>query len=624
MKIRNLRIQRYKSLSDYQMNDIGNLVVLIGQNCSGKSNLLEALDLFFRGLGLSEGEETKLSRYHWYRMDASSPIEFELELELSEKDFEELFGTGFADRFPDKTPRLHIHRTIDNKSRWRTKEVGIGAVTLVRDDKAQSMESLMSDLNVVLPFVEVIALESIMGENMTPKFYGILASNNVAYPLDDRLAKLVKAGKVISLVEEPDKSGIASMFDNQPKQISDAPLSIENLGIPHPVRFLEKLQSYAKNLLLVMVPAVRNPLSFDRTPAIEDEIVDEAIDYFESTETEQVDFWHDFNEAFGSGVDGKLVPIKRKMFFEEGRRRYPFHYVGGGYQSWCLIAWQLVDQDAILLMEEPESSLHPQLAKTIFHSIRTYSESNQIFLTTHSTVFLDQCDFDEIWHLMRSDGVTKPVRIQDIDNLREMALLLGVRPSDVLMSNSILFVEGPADRIVIHAWAKLLRVPLEPPNVSVIAMGGIGKGRFHLGVWTEVALGAEVPMFMLLDGDSHAKKAAKKLKRRQKDKKRLIESDRVYNLERNDIEDYYPAHMFVETLTNRYSLNEEEKKKLSKAVDSESRVDPIRKVLWELRKVDEDTWKIAAAEYMAKNMQPEQLDEEICNLIHRIDDLFGR
>lgn len=624
MKIRNLRIQRYKSLSDYQMNDIGNLVVLIGQNCSGKSNLLEALDLFFRGLGLSEGEETKLSRYHWYRMDDSSPIEFELELELSEEDFEELFGTGFADRFPDKTPRLHIHRTIDNKSRWRTKEVRIGAVTLVRDDKAQSMESLMSDLKVVLPFVEVIAVEIQGRENEAPMLYGILASAEMAYPLDDRLAKLVKAGAVLSSVEELDKSEIASMFEDEPKQISDAPLSMENLGIPDPVRLLEKLQSYAKNLLLVMVSPERNPLSYDRTPAIDEETVDKAIDCFEATEIEQVDFWHDFNETFGSGVKGKLVPIKRKMFFEEGRRRCPFHYEGGGYQSWYLIAWQLVDQDAILLMEEPESSLHPQLVKTIFHSIRKYSEANQIFLTTHSTVFLDQCDFDEIWHLMRSNGVTKPVRIQDIDNLREMALLLGIRPSDVLMSNSILFVEGPTDRIVFLAWAKLLRVRLEPPNVSVIAMGGIGKGRFHLGVWTEAALGAKVPMFMLLDGDSHAKEAAKKLKRRQKDKKRLIEPDRVYNLERNEIEDYYPADMLVETLTNRYSLDAEEKEKLSKAVASESRVDSIQKVLWKLRKVDEETWKIAAAEYMAKNMQLEQLDVEIGNLIHRIDDLFGR
>lgn len=49
MKIKNLKIEGYKNL-DLELIHNADIIALIGNNGSGKSNLLEALSLIFRSL----------------------------------------------------------------------------------------------------------------------------------------------------------------------------------------------------------------------------------------------------------------------------------------------------------------------------------------------------------------------------------------------------------------------------------------------------------------------------------------------------------------------------------------------------------------------------------------------
>ena len=79
MKIRKISIQRLKSLKKVSMVNIGDLVVLIGANGSGKSNLLEALTLFFNELDFDTTERNiwNLDKYLWFDKKYRQPIEFE-------------------------------------------------------------------------------------------------------------------------------------------------------------------------------------------------------------------------------------------------------------------------------------------------------------------------------------------------------------------------------------------------------------------------------------------------------------------------------------------------------------------------------------------------------------------
>ena len=80
MKIRKISIQRFKSLKKISMENIGDLIILIGANGSGKSNLLEALTLFFDELDFDTGERGlgNLDKYFWFKKNDKQPIEFEI------------------------------------------------------------------------------------------------------------------------------------------------------------------------------------------------------------------------------------------------------------------------------------------------------------------------------------------------------------------------------------------------------------------------------------------------------------------------------------------------------------------------------------------------------------------
>ena len=52
MRLKNVKIQNYRSLHNVEFKDLSNLVILVGKNSSGKTNLLEALWLFSKDFAL--------------------------------------------------------------------------------------------------------------------------------------------------------------------------------------------------------------------------------------------------------------------------------------------------------------------------------------------------------------------------------------------------------------------------------------------------------------------------------------------------------------------------------------------------------------------------------------------
>jgi hypothetical protein len=114
----------------------------------------------------------------------------------------------------------------------------------------------------------------------------------------------------------------------------------------------------------------------------------------------------------------------------------------------------------VFAFEELENNLHPALLRRLFRFLEEYAirEDTTIFLTTHSSTALDLFGVSEnaqIIHV-RHDGesaVTKSVAAH-FDQLGVLTEL-GAKPSDLLQSNGILWVEGPSDCIYLKRWLDL-------------------------------------------------------------------------------------------------------------------------------------------------------------------------
>lgn len=114
----------------------------------------------------------------------------------------------------------------------------------------------------------------------------------------------------------------------------------------------------------------------------------------------------------------------------------------------------------IFAFEELENNLHPALLRRLLRYLEDYvqKEKATIFLTTHSSTALDVFGASEnaqIIHVIHDGETARTSSVSARFDRFEVISTLGARPSDLLQANSIVWVEGPSDRVYINCWIQL-------------------------------------------------------------------------------------------------------------------------------------------------------------------------
>lgn len=113
--------------------------------------------------------------------------------------------------------------------------------------------------------------------------------------------------------------------------------------------------------------------------------------------------------------------------------------------------------------EEPELYLHPQAQKELYASLKELSlSSNQIVLSTHSASFLDLEDYKSICIVNKADvAIGSKVRqfttdIFEGDEKTNFNLVYWINPerSELFFANKVILVEGATDKTIIPRLAK--------------------------------------------------------------------------------------------------------------------------------------------------------------------------
>lgn len=159
----------------------------------------------------------------------------------------------------------------------------------------------------------------------------------------------------------------------------------------------------------------------------------------------------------------------------------------------------------ILLIEEPEAHLHPQLQKILFANLNDL-KTTQVFMTSHSTHIASDCDYKNLNILYRNienqvkafspfkDGL-----LSDRENLLLKRYIDATR-SEMFFSSAIIYVEGVGEQFIIPSIAKeVYGINLTEHNISVIPI----HSRYfdpYLKIAQDGNL--EIPTVAIIDGDS--------------------------------------------------------------------------------------------------------------------------
>ena len=116
--------------------------------------------------------------------------------------------------------------------------------------------------------------------------------------------------------------------------------------------------------------------------------------------------------------------------------------------------------NTVFIFEELENNLHPAIQRNLFEFLYQWAKENnsQIFLTTHSTVPINMFsgrDNVTLTHIKKENNqIITNSALSFIEN-EYILMSLGVRASDILQSNAVIWVEGPSDRSYINKWIEL-------------------------------------------------------------------------------------------------------------------------------------------------------------------------
>ncbi|WP_168194705.1 ATP-dependent nuclease [Thermococcus aciditolerans] len=166
-----------------------------------------------------------------------------------------------------------------------------------------------------------------------------------------------------------------------------------------------------------------------------------------------------------------VIKVKDKYTGKET----PITYRGSGMQRYFILSLleiyreQKIGRGYVLLFEEPEIYLHIGAQKKLCNILQEFAKEGQVIISTHSSVFVNGGDLSRSYLLVKENGETK---LRKFSGSRDILEELGISPSDLFLTDGILFVEGPSDREILEIFAKALFPQWDEYNIAIVPIGG--------------------------------------------------------------------------------------------------------------------------------------------------------
>ncbi len=553
MKIKSMRIRNFKTFDEEGiLLSLKDLTALVGENSTGKSNVLEALDLFFNF------STSKISRESFHHDDSTREISTEVKfgmltdiekekfkIHLNEKEELEIKQiirlSSVEEDEEDLKPKYQESKhgtrweaesewarlgpkppTKNNIKTWWKQDLKIGNFDFKSLFEKQDgdieplvyqvkLEQLWNEHFDDIPKEKRTGDEKVLGwknklKGNLPKYFYIPAIKDVNDDL--KVLKTNPFGEIVSWLTQNITADIERDFKEKTEQIFMEVMGAvdkDNEGKSKIAFLNEKL-----NANLGVNIDCKLELKFG-TPQISDVI-------FPSPQLYADDGYYSMIDLKGNGLQ-RLCVISLLRTYNDVKKRV-----------------EDVDRNVVIAIEEPEIYLHPPIKRATYKLLRSLSEqSDQIIYSTHDSYFVSVEHFDEI-RLFNKVKEGKPVtKIYEFGiekltkyyadhygiNVDEKSLrhrfahICDETKNEGFFANKVVLIEGETEKYALPIYFDRVGFDVDSERVAIISAGSVDNISYLYLIFNEF----HIPCYVIFDGDKPSIDY-EELKKKEREKER--------------------------------------------------------------------------------------------------------
>lgn len=502
IKIKKVKIENFRSIKCIEF-DFKDLTILIGENNTGKTNILNALNLFFsssvRGIDeeffynkktsndisitvtsdrLSPDEmETKIKKYvidgtltvkRTFSYDAETGKIVAKFSGLIKEPKETFLKLSKFDEYKDRLPKIVEEHNLPD---YFKTERGSVTQSSYKEGLKKYIEEKANEIEWDTPFfseTHFLGWKEVAGSYLPYFFYVPAvkeASEETTYTSSNLFGRLLDAMLLKIPGEIPEFSKLKGTLDTA-RNILNRPPEGEKDKRPSRIKDMEKsllsilqesMPSTADVKIQVNVPDIRDIFRAGSRLIINDGI-----------ETTVESKGHGLQRA----VIFALFRLYANILRETGSQQRPS------------------SKPFIFVIEEPELYLHPQSQRVMLKVLENLSEAEQVIFCTHSTFFIDMSLYDSLIIVSKPDliyGTRVFHVVEDIFDVGDKGyfkMLNEFNPerNEIFFAKKVVLVEGDCEKVAFPRIAKKMNKDLNAQGISIIECGG----KFNLSFFMKI------------------------------------------------------------------------------------------------------------------------------------------
>lgn len=215
------------------------------------------------------------------------------------------------------------------------------------------------------------------------------------------------------------------------------------------------------------------------------------------------------SELFNRQIFIRWDAGKMKVFFgkTDSEKEYSVAAEASGLVNVISILAALFDEEIeVLLIDEPEVSLHPQLQSYLLREMKNAAKkyNKTIIISTHSPEMIELNSASELCNFVffRKDTLPKQISLDtpELKNskLKEFLLRMSLIYNEGFFAKKVLLIEGSSDMIICRYLCNKLNLNLDVAGSQIIPVEG--KGQFPVITKLFRLIGKDVCILTDLDG----------------------------------------------------------------------------------------------------------------------------